>query len=170
MNVWTICSGNSARFTPTRLAHANAWLEEAYYQPRPVITLLTEKMAMPRPAVTGLLQQNGRYWLTLAWHSDQALMGVVAVKHFFVRRFALAEKWSSLMKCIVMTISQVHWLIAFVGITGIRCTVIILSATLLPNVRNKLLEVEDNDTTATDYPLITGKTPLVKSFRNVFFA
>jgi len=145
---------------PTRLAHANAWLEEAYYQPRPVRTLLTEKNG---DATTS------RDWFASAKRAllanfgvgtvDQALMGVVAVKHFFVRRFALAGK--------VVIIDEVHSYDHFTGtlinclcreLLALGCTVIILSATLLPNVRNKLLEVEENDITATDYPLITGKT------------
>jgi CRISPR-associated endonuclease/helicase Cas3 len=145
---------------PTRLAHANAWLEEAYYQPRPVRTLLTEKNG---DATTS------RDWFASAKRAllanygvgtvDQALMGIVAVKHFFVRRFALAGK--------VVIIDEVHSYDHFTGtlinclcreLLALGCTVIILSATLLPNVRNKLLEVEENDIAVTDYPLITGKS------------
>jgi CRISPR-associated endonuclease/helicase Cas3 len=145
---------------PTRLAHANAWLEETYYQPRPVRTLLTEKNG---DATTS------RDWFASAKRAllanfgvgtvDQALMGVVAVKHFFVRRFALSGK--------VVIIDEVHRYDHFTGtlinclcreLLALGCTVIILSATLLPKVRNKLLEVDENNITAVDYPLITGKT------------
>ncbi|MDD2661107.1 MAG: CRISPR-associated helicase Cas3' [Methylococcales bacterium] len=145
---------------PTRLAHANAWLEESYYQPRPVRTLLNERNSDATTsrdwfasAKRGLLANFG------VGTVDQALMGVVAVKHFFVRRFALAGK--------VVIIDEVHSYDHFTGtlinclcreLLALGCTVIILSATLLPKVRNKLLEVEENDIAATDYPLITGKT------------
>jgi len=145
---------------PTRLAHANAWLEESYYQPRPVRTLLNEKNGDATTsrdwfasAKRGLLANFG------VGTVDQALMGVVAVKHFFVRRFALAGK--------VVIIDEVHSYDHFTGtlinclcreLLALGCTIIILSATLLPKVRNKLLEVEENDIAATDYPLITGKT------------
>lgn len=144
----------------TRLAHANAWLEEAYYQPRPVKTLIK--------------QHNGdastsRDWFSSAKRAllanfgvgtvDQALMSVVAVKHFFVRRFALSDK--------VVIIDEVHSYDHFTGtlinclcqeLQKLGCTIIILSATLLPEVRNELIETHEEKIHNDNYPLITGKS------------
>jgi CRISPR-associated endonuclease/helicase Cas3 len=144
----------------TRLAHANAWLEDFYYQPRPVQTLINK-------------QPNGEASISRDWFAsakrallanfgvgtvDQALMSVVAVKHFFVRRFALAGK--------VVIIDEVHSYDHFTGtlinclcreLQKLGCTIIILSATLLPNVRNALLDVREEDIQNDSYPLITGK-------------
>lgn len=73
---------------------------------------------------------------------DQALMGVIAVKHFFVRHFALAGK--------VVVLDEVHSYDVFTGtliealisaLVKIRCTVIILSATLTRERREKLLNM-----------------------------
>src|SRR6185369_16906732 len=73
---------------------------------------------------------------------DQALLGVIAVKHFFVRHFALAGK--------VVILDEVHSYDVFTGtliealisaLLKLRCTVIILSATLTRERREKLLSV-----------------------------
>ncbi len=73
---------------------------------------------------------------------DQALMGVIAVKHFFVRHFALAGK--------VLVLDEVHSYDVFTGtliealitaLAKLRCTVIILSATLTRERREKLLNM-----------------------------
>lgn len=144
----------------TRLAHANAWLEDDYYQPRPVQTTL--KQANGDATVS-------RDWFASAKRAllanfgvgtiDQALMSIVAVKHFFVRRFALAGK--------VIIIDEVHSYDYFTGtlikcfcdeLQKLGCTIIILSATLLPNVRNKLISADDSEITNDNYPLITGRT------------
>jgi len=62
---------------------------------------------------------------------DQALLGIIAVKHFFVRQFALAGK--------VVILDEVHSYDAYTGgllqllvqrLRELRCTVIVLSATL----------------------------------------
>lgn len=143
----------------TRLAHANAWLEDSYYQPRPVQTLLKH----PNGDAT-----TSRDWFASAKRAllanfgvgtvDQALMSVVAVKHFFVRRFALAGK--------VIIIDEVHSYDHFTGtlvnclcneLQKLGCTIIILSATLLPEVRNKLIDAQEEEIQNDSYPLITGK-------------
>jgi CRISPR-associated endonuclease/helicase Cas3 len=71
---------------------------------------------------------------------DQPLLGVIAVKHFFVRHFALAGK--------VVVLDEVHSYDVFTGtliealvrvLVRLRCTVIILSATLTRERREKLL-------------------------------
>lgn len=71
---------------------------------------------------------------------DQALLGVIAVRHFFVRHFALAGK--------VVVLDEVHSYDVFTGtliealiaaLRQLRCTVIILSATLTRARRERLL-------------------------------
>ena len=143
----------------TRLAHANAWLEDGYYQPRPVRTLvkrIDNDASMSRDwfasAKRALLANFG------VGTVDQALMSVVAVKHFFVRRFALAGK--------VIIVDEVHSYDHFTGtlvrllcqeLQKLGCTIIILSATLLPDVRNELIGVQEGEIKEESYPLITGK-------------
>lgn len=143
----------------TRLAHANAWLEDSYYQPRPVQTLIKQ----PNGDATA-----SRDWFASAKRAllanfgvgtvDQALMSVVAVKHFFVRRFALAGK--------VVIIDEIHSYDHFTGtlvnclcreLQKLGCTIIILSATLLPKVRNELIDAQEEEIQNDSYPLITGK-------------
>jgi len=143
----------------TRLAHANAWLEPDYYQPRPVQTTLN------KPNVDATMSRD---WFASAKRSllanfgvgtiDQALMSIVAVKHFFVRRFALSGK--------VVIIDEVHSYDQFTGtlvnclcdeLQKLGCTIIILSATLLPTVRNKIIHAQKDETHENSYPLITGK-------------
>lgn len=143
----------------TRLAHANAWLEESYYQPRPVHTLLsrsedsaTESRDWFASSKRGLIANFGVGTI------DQALMAVVAVKHFFVRRFALSGK--------VIIIDEVHSYDHFTGtlirclcqeLQQLGCTIIILSATLLPDARNDLIGIKRNENRNEGYPLITGR-------------
>ncbi|MDP2877591.1 MAG: CRISPR-associated helicase Cas3' [Holophaga sp.] len=91
---------------------------------------------------------------------DQALLGVVAAKHFFVRRFALAGK--------VVILDEVHSYDLYTGtlidklvevLRGLGCTVIILSATLTGKRRNQLVpapDQQDTDPTRSPYPLISG--------------
>ncbi len=143
----------------TRLAHANAWLEQDYYQPRAVNTLLkkadgdaTASRDWFASAKRALLANFGVGTI------DQALMSVVAVKHFFVRRFALSGK--------VIIIDEVHSYDYFTGtlikclcdeLLKLGCTIIILSATLLPKIRNNLIGIDDSALEIEAYPLITGK-------------
>lgn len=143
----------------TRITHANAWLEKTYYQPRPVETLIkrsnsdaTESRDWFASSKRALLANFGVGTI------DQALMSVVAVKHFFVRRFALAGK--------VVIIDEVHSYDHFTGtlirclcqeLQKLGCTIIILSATLLPDVRNDLIGLQEELIQFDNYPLITGK-------------
>ncbi len=85
---------------------------------------------------------------------DQALMAAMNVKHGFVRAFGLAGK--------VVILDEVHTYDAYTGtlldalvalLRALRCTVIILSATLNRDRRRQLL----SDSLAADnYPLITA--------------
>ena len=81
---------------------------------------------------------------------DQALLGIIAVKFFFVRQFALAGK--------VVVLDEVHSYDAYTGgllallvrrLRELQCTVIILSATLTERHRRALLPedlaAEDRD-------------------------
>lgn len=90
---------------------------------------------------------------------DQALLSVVAAKHFFVRRFALAGK--------VVILDEVHSYDVYTGtlienlcqeLIPLGCTLIVLSATLTPESRARLLRVAPPDATGSEpYPLLTAK-------------
>jgi CRISPR-associated endonuclease/helicase Cas3 len=88
---------------------------------------------------------------------DQALMSVIAVKHFFVRQFALAGK--------VVILDEVHSYDMYTGtlikmlcdrLLTLGCTVILLSATLTKESKKRFMEVTD-DATGEQYPLISGR-------------
>ena len=150
---------------PLRLAHGNAWLEDNFdLRLRPAFNRHGEKDGDdPDENI-----RQARFWFASAKRAllapygvgtiDQALQGVVAVKHFFVRRFALAGK--------VIILDEVHSYDIYTGtlitalireLMNLRCTVIILSATLTASRRRELLAAagvtEPNAPTA--YPLVT---------------
>ncbi|MGV1099712.1 CRISPR-associated helicase Cas3' [Thiovibrio sp. JS02] len=155
------------RIAPTsgasRLIHGNSWLmnsEFREYQPARNASEKTENDA-----------RSGRDWFASTKRAllapfgvgtvDQALLGVVAAKHFFVRHFALAGK--------VVIIDEVHSYDVYTGalvdilikmLERLGCTVIILSATLTGKRRTQILaNSEDSNTPETQsYPLITGRT------------
>ncbi len=89
---------------------------------------------------------------------DQALLGVVAAKHFFVRRFALAGK--------VVILDEIHSYDLYTGtlvdqlvgvLKGLGCTVIVLSATLTAKRRQQLVPL---DSSAAMDPVVKGR-PLI---------
>jgi CRISPR-associated endonuclease/helicase Cas3 len=149
-----------------RLAHGNAWLEDAFdIQLRPSYPALD---ATDRSDVFDNLNQ-ARSWFASAKQAllapygvgtvDQALQAIVAVKHFFVRRFALAGK--------VVILDEVHSYDIYTGtlitalireLVNLRCSVIILSATLTAARRRELLAAAGfNETESpTAYPLLTS--------------
>lgn len=150
---------------PLRLAHGNAWLEDDFdLRMRPAFAEVDlEKEDDPREST-----REARSWFASAKQAllatygvgtiDQALQGVVAVKHFFVRRFALAGK--------VVILDEVHSYDIYTGtlitalireLVNLRCSVIILSATLTAERRRELLAAAGiNETvTPTAYPLVT---------------
>jgi len=147
-----------------RLAHANSWLEDdqdlridpSFKGGKPEDT--DEAQASAREA---------RSWFASAKHAllapygvgtiDQALHGVVAVKHFFVRRFALAGK--------IVILDEIHSYDVYTGtlvtalvreLINIGCSVIILSATLTAQRRRELLEIAGSTETPAPpaYPLV----------------
>lgn len=146
----------------SRLIHGNSWLRDV----EPTLNI---------PATEGSGKRIddariGTSWFSSAKRSliapfgvgtlDQALLGVVAAKHFFVRHFALAGK--------VVIIDEVHSYDLYTGtlidklittLEGLGCTVIILSATLSGRRRENIISYQDssNDEKSLPYPLITGR-------------
>jgi CRISPR-associated endonuclease/helicase Cas3 len=148
-----------------RLAHGNSWLHD-------------DNDLRLRPAFTGGAADEGenpyatvaeaRSWFASSKHAllapygvgtiDQALQGMVAVKHFFVRRFALAGK--------VVILDEVHSYDVYTGslvtalvreLLHLGCTVLVLSATLTGARRRELLAAAaSHERESPDaYPLIT---------------
>lgn len=145
----------------SRIIHGNSWLMDQSAMLSPTTTTKEDM----EDAVTG------RDWFSSAKRTllapfgvgtvDQALLGVVAAKHFFVRHFALAGK--------VVILDEVHSYDLYTGtlidrlietLEGLGCTVIVLSATLSGKRRGQIVSVPDNNnTSAADhpYPLIAGR-------------
>lgn len=144
-----------------RLAHGASWLSE-------------KQAVLLQPADAADTESSehvheGRSWFASAKHAllarygvgtvDQALQGVVAVKHFFVRRFGLAGK--------VVVLDEVHSYDVYTGtlithlireLLALRCTVIVLSATLTKERRAELIAAAGGDAEAicsNAYPLLT---------------
>jgi len=146
----------------SRLVHANSWLKGKDEGIFPALT--ATKMSASEDARTG------RDWFASTKRAllapfgvgtvDQALLGVVAAKHFFVRHFALADK--------VVILDEVHSYDLYTGtlidklittLEGLGCTVIILSATLTGQRRGQMVPLPNGTPTGADlpYPLITGR-------------
>lgn len=147
------------------LVHANSWLRDDLAQP-------TFRGVPGLNGAAGREQdgaRSGRDWFGSSKRAilapfgvgtvDQALLGVVAAKHFFVRRAALAGK--------VVVIDEVHSYDLYTGtlihslcemLRDLGCTVILLSATLTAQRRNMLLGHAQNASSADGepYPLISG--------------
>lgn len=144
-----------------RLAHGASWLEDDQ-------TLVLHPSANG-DASAGDHVREGRSWFASSKHSmlarfgvgtvDQALQGVVAVKHFFVRRFGLAGK--------VVILDEVHSYDVYTGtlisqliteLLALRCSVIVLSATLTLERRQQLVKAaggQAETATSLAYPLVT---------------
>jgi len=140
-----------AEAQPVRLAHGNAWLEDygfgeinvsdsdktTWFHPR--------KRALLYPFAVGTI--------------DQALLSVIRVKHFFVRQFGLAGK--------VVILDEVHSYDRYTGtlldklvqrLLDLKCTVIILSATLTVDRRQRLMTAACARITTQAYPAVTAQT------------
>ncbi len=155
--------GRIAPETPaSRLIHGNSWLmvNDCGIQPLPTV-----KQSVPSNDA-----QTGRDWYASAKRAliapfgvgtvDQALLGVVAAKHFFVRHFALAGK--------VVILDEVHSYDLYTGtlidkliasLEGLGCTVIVLSATLTGKRLGQIVSAPENDSLDGNlaYPLISGR-------------
>jgi CRISPR-associated endonuclease/helicase Cas3 len=111
--------------------------------------------------------QTGRSWFASSKRAllapygvgtiDQALLGIVAAKHFFVRQFGLAGK--------VVVLDEVHSYDLYTGVLitelvkrliELSCTVIILSATLIEERRRELLSLSADQPLGAAYPMISG--------------
>jgi CRISPR-associated endonuclease/helicase Cas3 len=145
----------------SRLIHGNSWLLDTATDVNPTAT---DSRTMP-----GEDARAGRNWFSSPKRAliapfgvgtvDQALLGVVACKHFFVRQFALAGK--------VVIIDEVHSYDMYTGtlidvlvdtLESLGCTVIVLTATLIGQRRRQLLgrHIEPPETDAP-YPLLSGR-------------
>ncbi len=147
-----------------RLAHGNSWLEtDCDLQLRPSFSGRDDESEAPRATA-----EDARSWFASSKQAllapygvgtiDQALQGMVAVKHFFVRRFALAGK--------VVILDEIHSYDVYTGtlvtalvreLLQLGCTVIILSATLTGDRRRELLTAAQSheEGNPTAYPLIS---------------
>lgn len=142
-----------------RLAHGSSWLQET----KPPLQL--------QPTATDVESdensRSARSWFASPKRSllapfgvgtvDQALLGIVAANHFFVRQFALAGK--------VVILDEVHSYDLYTGtlidvlvrrLRELQCTVVILSATLTQERRRQLLQVNLELPLCAAYPLISG--------------
>ena len=152
----------SADGQTSRLIHSNSWLMQH--------TLELSPSATVRQGSADEDARTGRDWFSSAKRAliapfgvgtvDQALLGVVAAKHFFVRHFALAGK--------VVILDEIHSYDLYTGtlidklittLEGLGCTVIVLSATLTGKRRGQLVYCPGGaaDEAGRAYPLITGR-------------
>lgn len=146
----------------SRLIHGNSWLMD---QTAGLLPVATSRDSASEDARTG------RDWFESAKRAliapfgvgtiDQALLGVVAAKHFFVRHFALAGK--------VVILDEVHSYDLYTGtlidklittLEALGCTVIVLSATLTGKRRGQIVScsIDVPDDAELPYPLITGRS------------
>lgn len=146
----------------SRLIHGNSWLMQTDSGICPVAT--------GRQGIAANDARTGRDWFASAKRAlispfgvgtvDQALLGVVAAKHFFVRHFALAGK--------VVILDEIHSYDLYTGtlidklittLEGLGCTVIVLSATLTGKRRGQMVTCPDDmaEEAKQPYPLITGR-------------
>jgi CRISPR-associated endonuclease/helicase Cas3 len=151
----------SATSDTSRLIHGNSWLMNQTDGLLPVATT-------PGPVSDD--SRTGRDWFASSKRAliapfgvgtiDQALLGVVAAKHFFVRHFALAGK--------VVILDEVHSYDLYTGtlidklittLEGLGCTVIVLSATLTGMRRRQIVSHPEDVEADVElpYPLITGR-------------
>lgn len=150
----------SAETGTVRLAHSASWLVET--EPPPNLRPASHDDDEAQEHV-----RAGRSWFASPKRAllapfgvgtvDQALLGVVAAKHFFVRQFGLAGK--------VVILDEVHSYDLYTGtligvlvkrLRELHCTVIVLSATLTAARRRQLLQVGDVQPLSSAYPLLSG--------------
>jgi CRISPR-associated endonuclease/helicase Cas3 len=145
----------------SRLIHGNSWLMDMNYPISPSAT--DQKTRATDDA------RIGRDWFASTKRAmlapfgvgtvDQALLGIVAAKHFFVRHFALAGK--------VVILDEVHSYDMYTGtlidklittLEGLGCTVIVLSATLTGKRLRQIISLPNNSMDSElPYPFITGR-------------
>ena len=144
---------------PVRLAHSASWLVDT-------VPPLRLRAASPDSDAAEHVQV-GRSWFASPKRAllapfgvgtiDQALLGIVAAKHFFVRQFGLAGK--------VVILDEVHTYDLYTStlidalvkrLRELQCTVVILSATLAEKRRRELLGLTEDHPVSAAYPLVSG--------------
>jgi len=144
--------------TKVRLTHGNSWLLDD----KAAIMGRQSYHDMPKDE-----QLSGRDWFASSRRAllapfgvgtiDQALLGVVAARHFFVRQFALAGK--------VVVLDEVHSYDVYTGalikllvrrLRDLGATIVVLSATLTAARRRDLLGLPDSVPVSSEYPLISA--------------
>lgn len=144
---------------PVRLAYSASWLMDG----APPLRL---RAASPDVDAANHVRA-GRSWFASSKRAllapfgvgtiDQALLGIVAANHFFVRQFGLAGK--------VVILDEVHTYDLYTGtlidtlvkrLRELQCTVIILSATLTEKRRRELLGLNEDQPLKAAYPLVSG--------------
>ncbi len=142
-----------------RLAHGNSWLIQG-----DIFEGWRQKSHTPTDS-----RQDARNWFASSRRAlltrfgvgtlDQALMGEIAVRHSFVRRFALAGK--------VVILDEVHSYDMYTGslldslvhhLRELGASVIILSATLTRPRLQTLLRLPEGTGDFSAYPLISTQT------------
>ncbi len=141
------------------LIHGQAWLAVPNLKPTCKVRdeneeSIKQARAWFASSRTGLLAPCG------VGTVDQALMGIIAVKWFFVRQFALAGK--------VVILDEVHSYDLYTGallqklvqrLRELRATVVVLSATLTARQRAALLGVQpEPNPEQVPYPRISAET------------
>lgn len=142
-----------------KLVHANSWLLDNIRIPRLSAAADTDIDKEAIQEVKDWFSSKKRALLAPfgVGTIDQALMSVIAVKHFFVRQFALAGK--------VIILDEVHSYDLYTGtliktlcdrLLPLGCTILILSATLSRQIKKRFIDITggDNDKICL---LITGK-------------
>ena len=143
-----------------RLAHSSSWIVES--EPMPAL-----RAASPMDPESEENVKSARSWFASSKRAllvpfgvgtiDQALLGIVASKHFFVRQFGLAGK--------VVILDEVHTYDIYTGtlitalvkrLRDLQCTVLVLSATLTEKRRRELLELHEERPLGTGYPMVSG--------------
>lgn len=150
--------GRLAPGSGTRLIHSGSWLLD--------LNGMTGRQQGDEKAGEG--QHDGRDWFASSRRAllapfgvgtvDQALLGAVAARHFFVRQFGLAGK--------VVILDEVHSYDLYTGtlldglirrLRDLGATVIVLSATLTAARRRELLsEPHAQGPSETTFPLVSG--------------
>lgn len=134
-----------------KLAHGTAWLHDCRWKAEEDDANAARVHPWFNPSKRALLYPYAVGTI------DQALLGVLNVKHSFVRLFGLAGK--------VVVLDEVHSYDMYTGtlldelvdrLRQIGCTVIILSATLTGARRNRLVPSLIGAQAMEDYPLMTG--------------
>ena len=140
----------------SRLVHAGSWLLDDIIVPTLKPTTNDEKESNRNAIDWFASKKRGLLAPFGVGTIDQALMSVIAVKHFFVRQYALAGK--------VIILDEVHSYDLYTGtliktlcerLLPLGCTIILLTGTLTREIRKRFIDA-DVQPDEEHYPLITG--------------